>query len=172
MLLKHFLLIFKFLFWKILQTCVKVAGIIHTATSALPIFKIRNIMHYIIYNIFTYYNTVNIISFAELLNSIFCQQQNSFCKDLKIYFIYLFLEGKGGRETSMCERNSDHLLLACPQPGTWPTAQACALTGNEPATLQFTGRHTIHWAAPARASTMTLPLNTLGHTVLRKSTLS
>ena len=49
-------------------------------------------------------------------------------------FIYLFLErgqegGMKGRETSMCERNNDWLPLACPQPGTWHSTQACALTG-------------------------------------------
>ena len=47
-------------------------------------------------------------------------------------FIYLFLkrEGKGGRETSMYERNIYRLPLACSQLGTWPATQACALTGN------------------------------------------
>ena len=30
----------------------------------------------------------------------------------------------------MCERNIDWLPLVCPQPGTWPTTQACALAGN------------------------------------------
>ena len=41
-------------------------------------------------------------------------------------------EGKGGRkrgrETLMFERNIDWLPLAHPQPGTWPTTQACVLT--------------------------------------------
>ena len=30
----------------------------------------------------------------------------------------------------MCERYVDQLPLACPQPGTWPTTQACVLAGN------------------------------------------
>ena len=30
----------------------------------------------------------------------------------------------------MCKRNMDRLPLTCPQLGTWPTTQACALTGN------------------------------------------
>ena len=30
----------------------------------------------------------------------------------------------------MWERNINWLPFACPQPGTWPTTQACALTGN------------------------------------------
>ena len=34
------------------------------------------------------------------------------------------------RETSVCERNIDWLPLAHPQPGTWPTNQARALTRN------------------------------------------
>ena len=49
-------------------------------------------------------------------------------------YICNFREGKGGRkggrETSMRDRNIDQLPLACPQLGTWPTTQACALTGN------------------------------------------
>ena len=48
----------------------------------------------------------------------------------------LFLErGKGrrnrGRETSMCERYINRLSLAHSQLGTWPTTQACSLTGNQ-----------------------------------------
>ena len=62
--------------------------------------------------------------------------KTTFC--LFIEFIYLFLEkgegkGKGrrkkGRKTLMCERNI-HWLPLCPQLGTWPTTQACALTEN------------------------------------------
>ena len=30
----------------------------------------------------------------------------------------------------MCEGNSDRLPFTGSQPGTWPTTQACALTGN------------------------------------------
>ena len=30
----------------------------------------------------------------------------------------------------MCEMYIDWLLLHCPQLGTWPATQACALTGN------------------------------------------
>ena len=51
----------------------------------------------------------------------------TFCNFLKI--IYLFLDrGKGrerGRETSVCG-----CLSHRPLPGTWPTTQTCALTGN------------------------------------------
>ena len=48
--------------------------------------------------------------------------------------MYLFLErGKGGikrgRQTSMCEGNINRLPLAHSQLGTWPTTQACTLTG-------------------------------------------
>ena len=55
----------------------------------------------------------------------------------KKYFIYFFMEGKGaeregkrrrkrGRETSMCGCFSHG-----PYWGTWPTTQACSLTGNQ-----------------------------------------
>ena len=37
---------------------------------------------------------------------------------------------KKRRETLTCERNSSWLLLTCPQLGTWPATQACALTRN------------------------------------------
>ena len=48
---------------------------------------------------------------------------------LKI-FIYLFLERGEGKEKER-ERNINMWLpLACPLLGTWPTIQACALTGN------------------------------------------
>ena len=44
-------------------------------------------------------------------------------------FVYLFLE-RGGREKER-ERNINvRLPLTCPLMGTWPTTQACALTGN------------------------------------------
>ena len=47
-----------------------------------------------------------------------------------LLFIYLFLERREGREKER-ERNINmQLLLICPLPGTWPTTQACALTGN------------------------------------------
>ena len=42
----------------------------------------------------------------------------------KKYFTYLFLEREG------TERNIDQLPLSCPHLGTWPAAQACALTKN------------------------------------------
>ena len=49
---------------------------------------------------------------------------------LKKYFTYLILERGDGREKER-ERNIDVWLpLMHPLTGTWPTAQACALTGN------------------------------------------
>ena len=52
-------------------------------------------------------------------------QLNLFLKD----FIYLFLDGGEGREK---ERNINVWLpLMYPLLVTWPTAQACALTGNK-----------------------------------------
>ena len=64
---------------------------------------------------------------------------------------YFQREGKGGsrrgRGTSMGERIIHQLLLAHPQPGTWPANQACALTGNRTGDLLVlfgSGRHLIH----------------------------
>ena len=53
-----------------------------------------------------------------------------YSKFLKKIFIYLFLDKAEGRE-KVRERNSNVWLpLTCPQPGTWPKTQICALTGN------------------------------------------
>ena len=45
----------------------------------------------------------------------------------KKHFIYLFLERREGREK---ERERNINVWLCPPLGTWPAAQACALTGN------------------------------------------
>ena len=53
---------------------------------------------------------------------------------LKI-FIYLFLERGEGKEKER-ERNINVWVpLTCPLLGTWPTTQACALTGNQTSDL-------------------------------------
>ena len=57
----------------------------------------------------------------------------------KIFYLFIF-RGRGGsergRDTSMCERNIDQLPLSPPlTPGTWPTTQLCALTGNQTCNL-------------------------------------
>ena len=50
-------------------------------------------------------------------------------KIFKRFYLFIFREGKGGRKrgtkTSMCA-----CLSRAPYRGTWPTTQACALTGN------------------------------------------
>ena len=66
-------------------------------------------------------------------------------------FIYLFLKRGEGKEKERERSINVWLPLTHPMLGTWFTTQACALTGNQPATLWFTGWHSIHWAAPARA---------------------
>ena len=43
-----------------------------------------------------------------------------------------------GREKER-KRNIDQLLLPCPQLGTWPTTQACALTRNQTGKLSVCG---------------------------------
>ena len=63
-------------------------------------------------------------------------------------FIYLFLERGEGREKDREGNISVWLPLTCPLLGTWPTAQACALTGNR------TGDPVVH----------RLALNPLSHT--------
>ena len=45
-------------------------------------------------------------------------------------FERIFLEKRGKETPMMCKRNTNWLSLACPQLGTWPATQACALTGN------------------------------------------
>ena len=68
-------------------------------------------------------------------------------------YLFTFKERKGGRkkgrETSVCERYINWLPLTHPQLRTWPTTQACALTGNW-TSYPFPGWHSIHWATPAR----------------------
>ena len=84
--------------------------------------------------------------------------QPFFKKKKKILFIYFQREGKRGRrrgrETSACERYQ--LPLTCPPLGTWPTTQACALTGNQ------TGNLSVHKPA----------LNPLSHTSQDHTSLS
>ena len=49
---------------------------------------------------------------------------------LKKDFIY-FLERGEGKEKERARNISVWLPLTCPQLGTWPATQACALTGNQ-----------------------------------------
>ena len=46
-------------------------------------------------------------------------------------FIYLFLERGEGRDKERAKNISVWLPLTHPPLGTWPTIQACALTGNQ-----------------------------------------
>ena len=51
---------------------------------------------------------------------------------LRILFIYLFERGgKEGRKGEKHRRARETLTLTRHQPETWPTIQACALTGNQ-----------------------------------------
>ena len=59
-------------------------------------------------------------------------------------FIYLFLERQGGKEKER-ERNINVWLpLVRPQQGTWPAAQASALTGNQTGDPLVHSPHSIH----------------------------
>ena len=66
-------------------------------------------------------------------------------------FIYLFLERGEGWETERKRNINVWLPLMCPLLGTWPTTQACALTGNRTGDPLVHSLHSIHWAKPARA---------------------
>ena len=58
---------------------------------------------------------------------------------------YLFSFRMGKRKEKERERNTHVWLpLACPQPGTWPTTQACALTGNRTGDPLVSSRCSIH----------------------------
>ena len=67
---------------------------------------------------------------------------------------YLFIFRERGREG---EREGEkHQCVVASLLGTWPATQACALTGNQLATLWFTGWHSVYWATPARAENIML----------------
>ena len=104
----------------------------------------------------------------SLDHSTFISCDNFMCNLLsfKKDFIYLLFDrGEGrekGKETLMCKRNIGWLPLACPQSGTWPTTQACALTGNPTSDLSLWGTCPTHGARPAM-----LMFSGLGHGVPR-----
>ena len=65
-------------------------------------------------------------------------------------FIYLFLERRGGNKKER-ERNINvWLLLACPQLGSCPAVQACALTGNR-TSVPFVRRPALNPLSQTRA---------------------
>ena len=70
-----------------------------------------------------------------------------------LFFSVIFREGKGERETAMCERNISvwHTLLHTPTWGPGPQPRHVPWPRIEPATLLFAGQCSIHWATPARA---------------------
>ena len=73
---------------------------------------------------------------------LFCESRVCVCVCVLRFYLFGFGQ-KGGKEKER-ERNIEHLHLACPQLGTWPTTQACALTGIELATLWFAGLYSVH----------------------------
>ena len=56
----------------------------------------------------------------------YTKYKRTFKKD----FIYLFLDREEGREKERETNINVWLPLTCPLLETWPTTQACALTGN------------------------------------------
>ena len=73
-------------------------------------------------------------------------------KQKKLY-LFTFREGKErGRERAMCEKYIDlHRSVVSRKPPTWPQPRHVPWPGIKPVTFQFAGRHSIHWATPARA---------------------
>ena len=59
-----------------------------------------------------------------------CQRVCAFLFKVLFIFREMGREGGRGRETSMCEGYIHQLPPASLQLGTWPTTQACALTGD------------------------------------------
>ena len=68
------------------------------------------------------------------------EHSRSFLKD----FIYLYLERGEGKEKERERNISVGLPLICPQMGTWPATQACALTGNLTGDPWIRSPHSIH----------------------------
>ena len=67
-------------------------------------------------------NSRIIISTVYLLLTLFLK---GFFK--KRFYLFIFREEKGGKEGNI----NVWLHLECPQRGTWPATQACALIGNQ-----------------------------------------
>ena len=73
---------------------------------------------------------------------------------LKILFIFRGKERE--RNIDVLEKRWLTAFCTRPQPGTWPTTQACALTWNWTRTFPFVGPHPAPWAPPVRASSSSL----------------
>ena len=86
----------------------------------------------------------------EISNTSWLKLSSSFFKFNFFKDFYLFIE-RGERRKR--ERNINVWLpLVRPLLGTWPTTQAGALTGIQPAIFWFKGQHSVHCATPARAT--------------------
>ena len=114
------------------------------------------------------YQLSNWIIFPELRkinhNRTIYKKEHILCLHKLLFFssflkkIYLLLERGEGRETER-ERNINvWLLLASLSPGTCPQPRHVPWLGIEPVTFLFVGRHSIHWATPARAYSSSLQI--------------
>ena len=74
----------------------------------------------------------------------------------KRFYLLIFREGKGGRETSMCG-----CLSSTPYWGPGPKPRHVPWLGIEPVTLCFAVWSSIHWATPARVAHLLLNINCL-----------
>ena len=72
-----------------------------------------------------------------------------------LLFVWLFVCFRWGWRDGERVGEKHQCVVASGMPPTgdltWPTTQACALTGNEPVTLWFSDQCSIHWATRASA---------------------
>ena len=73
---------------------------------------------------------------GKMVTTVIEQKEKKKCSYSFFFFkIYLFLDRGEGREKDKKRNINVWLLLTHPSLGTWSATQACALTGNEPATF-------------------------------------
>ena len=122
-----------------------------TTWSSVPIVPPNNVIlffssqHYLYLIMYLFVYFLSLVSPPSPLHILFIFK--------KILFIYFQREGKGGRKkgrkTSMCG-----CLFCASSWGLGLQPKRVPWLGIKPATLWFRGQYSIHWATPARASTI------------------
>ena len=87
---------------------------------------------------------------------------------LKYFIIFRQSGREGEREGGEREGEKESGCLLSTPWGPGPQPRHVPWLGIEPATLWFTGRHSIHWATPARAETLYLILQILPKRIIFK----